>query len=85
MIHNFLDAPKISDYENIVYFVAPSKNYHPLGLFKDKNSKELNFPILFFGHPQNPSIYKAKLINKFTIGIITQVFRFFYKYSKFVF
>ena len=30
MIHHFLDAPKIFDYENIVYNVASSKGYHPL-------------------------------------------------------
>jgi hypothetical protein len=54
MIHNFSNASKISDYENIVYFVALGQEYHPLGLFKDKNLEELNFPTLFFGQPQNP-------------------------------
>jgi hypothetical protein len=33
MIHNFLNTSKISDYENIVYSIAPCQDYHPLGLF----------------------------------------------------
>jgi hypothetical protein len=37
MIHNFLDAPKIMDYENIIYSITPSQNFHPLGLFKNKH------------------------------------------------
>jgi len=51
MIHNFLDDPKIMDYENIIYFIAPSQNFRPLGLFKDKYYEELNFPTLFYGQP----------------------------------
>jgi len=27
-IHNFLDIPKIMDYENIIYCIAPSQNFH---------------------------------------------------------
>jgi hypothetical protein len=38
MIHKFLDAPKIMDYENIIYSIAPNQNFHPLGLFKNKHS-----------------------------------------------
>jgi hypothetical protein len=52
MIHNFLDAPKIMDYENNIYFNAPNQNFHLLSLFKDKHSKELNFLILFYGQLQ---------------------------------
>jgi hypothetical protein len=48
MKHNFLDAPKIMDYENIIYYIVPSQNFHPLSLFYGKHSKELNFPILFY-------------------------------------
>ncbi len=52
MIHNFLDVPKIMDYENTtIYFVAPSQNFHPLGLFKVKCLEELNFSTLFNGQP----------------------------------
>jgi hypothetical protein len=28
------------DYKNRIYFIAPSQNFHPLGLFQDKHSKE---------------------------------------------
>jgi hypothetical protein len=51
MIHNFLDGPKIIDYKNTIYSIAPSQNFHPLGLFKDKHSKELKFSTLFYGQP----------------------------------
>jgi hypothetical protein len=33
MIHNFLEAPKIMDYENIMYIIAASQHFHLLGLF----------------------------------------------------
>jgi hypothetical protein len=39
MIHNFLNAPKIMDYESTIYFIALSQDFHPLGLFKDKHLK----------------------------------------------
>jgi hypothetical protein len=39
IIHNFLNVPKIIDYENITYSIAPSQDFHPLGLFKDKHLK----------------------------------------------
>jgi hypothetical protein len=39
------------DYENIIYSIAPSIDFHPLGLFKNKHSKELYFPTLFNGQP----------------------------------
>ncbi len=51
MIHNFLEAQKIMDYENTIYFITPSEHFHPLCLFKDKHSKELKFLALFYGHP----------------------------------
>jgi hypothetical protein len=35
MIHNLLEAPKIIDYENTIYCIAPSQHFHPLGLIKD--------------------------------------------------
>jgi hypothetical protein len=40
------------DYENNVYFIALSQNFHPLGLFKYKHSKEQNFPTLFYEQPR---------------------------------
>ncbi len=48
MIHNFLDVPKIMNYENTIYFVAASQNFHPLSLFKYKNSKKQKNSILFY-------------------------------------
>jgi hypothetical protein len=47
MIPNFLDTPKIMVDENLIYYVAPSQNFHLLGLLKNKHSEELNFPTLF--------------------------------------
>ncbi len=58
MIHNFLHASKINDYENVIYSIAPSQNFHPLGYFKDNHLEELNFPTLFYGHPQSLTISK---------------------------
>jgi hypothetical protein len=34
MIHNFLNVKKIMDYENTIYSIASSQNFHPLGLLK---------------------------------------------------
>ncbi len=52
IIHNFLDVAKIMEYENIIYYIAPSQDFHLLGLFKDKHLEEQNFPILFYGQLQ---------------------------------
>jgi hypothetical protein len=51
MIHNFLDALKIMDYENIIYYIASNQNFRRLGLFKYKHLKELSFSTLFYGQP----------------------------------
>jgi hypothetical protein len=51
MIHNFLNVLKIMDYENIIYFIALSQDFYPLGLFKNKHSEKLNFLTLFHGQP----------------------------------
>jgi len=40
------------DYESTIYYIAPSQYFHPLGLFKSKHSKELNFSTLFYGQLQ---------------------------------
>jgi hypothetical protein len=45
----FLDTSKTDDYENIVYSIAPSQDFHHLGLFRDNHSKELKFSTLFMG------------------------------------
>jgi hypothetical protein len=49
MIHNFLEVLKIMDNYNIMYPIAPRQNFHPLGLFKYKHSKKLNFQTLSYG------------------------------------
>ncbi len=51
MIHNFLNAPKIMDYENTIYSNALSQNFHPLGLFLNKHLEELNFQTSFYRQP----------------------------------
>jgi len=50
------------DYENTIYFIVSNQNFHPLGLSKDKHSKELNFPTCFTGNFDN--FFKAFHINK---------------------
>jgi len=50
MIHEFLNAQKIMDYENIIYYIAPSQNFCPLFLFKYQHSKELIFQHYFKGN-----------------------------------
>ena len=65
MVHNFLDYEIIQDYDKISsdapsengLCVAPSVEYHAIGIFKDKHSEELNFPTLFYGHPRNEKMY----------------------------
>ncbi len=49
MIHKFLDVPKRMDYENIVYSIAPSQNFHNLSLFQYKHLEDLKIPTLFYG------------------------------------
>jgi len=48
MIHKFLNVPKIMNYDNIIYSIAPNKKFHLLNLFKYKHLKELNFSTLFY-------------------------------------
>jgi hypothetical protein len=47
MIHNCLDIPKMMDYDNTIYSITLSQNFHLLGLFKNKHLEELDFPTLF--------------------------------------
>ncbi len=49
MIHNFWDASKKMDYDNIIYFIAPNQNFHPLNLFRNKHSKEQKNSTLLYG------------------------------------
>jgi hypothetical protein len=52
MIHKFLDILEIMNYENTIYSITLNQNFYPLGLFKNTHSKEQNFPMLFYGQPQ---------------------------------
>ena len=42
---------QIIDHEEKAKYIAPCEVQKPLGLFKDKYSKEYYFPNLFFGCP----------------------------------
>jgi hypothetical protein len=53
MIHNFLDALNIMDYENIIYSIALSQNFHPFNLFTDKHLETLNFQHCFTSNLDN--------------------------------
>ncbi len=33
MIENVLDTPNMMDYENIIYFIAPKKNFNPFDYY----------------------------------------------------
>jgi hypothetical protein len=46
--HNFLNAPKIMDYENTIYYITLIQNFHPLGLFKYEHLEESKFSTLFY-------------------------------------
>jgi hypothetical protein len=43
------------DYDNTIYFIAPSQYFHLWNSFKDKHSEELNFPTLFYRQLQQVS------------------------------
>ena len=57
LVHNFLDSEKIYDFDNMIS-IAPSQEYSPVGIFKDKHSEELNYPTLFYGYPREDMILK---------------------------
>ena len=57
LVHNFLDSEKIYDFENLMS-IAPSQDLSLIGIFKDRNSEELNYPTLFSGYPQDEKIVK---------------------------
>jgi hypothetical protein len=39
-----------------ILFVALSQNYKPVGFFQNQNNEKCNYPTLFFGMSQKPSI-----------------------------
>jgi hypothetical protein len=48
MIHKFLEAPKIMDYDNTMYTIAPSQHFHLPSLFLNKHLEKLKFSTLFY-------------------------------------
>jgi hypothetical protein len=58
MIHDFLNASKIKDCKNVIYFIASSQDFHLWSLFKDQHFEKLNLPTLFYGHPCNLTIFE---------------------------
>jgi hypothetical protein len=57
LIHNFLDLKKNYYFGNLMS-IAPNQECSLMGVFKDKNSEELNYPTLFYGHWWNEKITK---------------------------
>ena len=53
LVHGYSEAHLIHDLDTIIIQITPSEGFHPLGIFQDKLSGELNFLTLFFGssHP----------------------------------
>jgi hypothetical protein len=51
MIYKFLDILEIMNYDNTTYCITSNQKFYPLGLFKNKHSKEQNFRMLFYGQP----------------------------------
>jgi hypothetical protein len=52
MIRNFLDAPKIMDYENIIYFITPNQNFHPLGFTLKLTFRRTKFSSIVLWQPR---------------------------------
>jgi hypothetical protein len=55
LMHIFSSIDQIMSDESVITMTF-SQDYKPLGLFQNPNSKECNYPILFFGMPRKPSI-----------------------------
>ena len=52
IVHGFGQSHLIDDLDTSIIQIAPSEGFHPLGIFHDKFSEELNFPTLFYGYSQ---------------------------------
>jgi hypothetical protein len=48
LVHGFTDSQCIRDLQDKIVKIAPIEGQRPLGIFKDKFAKELNFPKLFY-------------------------------------
>jgi hypothetical protein len=58
LIHRLIDSQCIRDLQDKTVEIAPAEGKRPLGIFKDKVSKEMNFPTLFYGDPHPSDITK---------------------------
>jgi hypothetical protein len=84
MIHYVLDSDRINDYDKMLV-VAHSEDYYPLSIFKNKYSKELNFPTLFYGYSRDKIIYENFFIMLLQSGsfsikimILPEIFKIFF-------
>lgn len=48
LIHEYTDSRCIHNMVEKIIEIAPVEDYYPIGIFKDKYAKEMNFPTLFF-------------------------------------
>jgi hypothetical protein len=51
LVHGFTNSSCIRDLQDKIVEIAPGEGQHPLGVFKDKFTEEMNFPTLFYGDP----------------------------------
>jgi hypothetical protein len=58
LVHGFIESQHIHDLQDKIIEVAPAEGKRPLGIFKDKYAKEMNFPTLFYGNPHDNDIVK---------------------------
>lgn len=65
--HGFSELYIIYYLHNNEIDIAPSEAYRLLGIFKDKSSKEMSFPMLFYGKKR-----ANKVTKKFTYHYIVQ-------------
>jgi hypothetical protein len=56
LVHGFTDSQCIRDIQDKIVEIAPIEGQHPLGIFKYKFAKEMNFPTLFYGDPHGTDI-----------------------------
>ena len=56
LVHGFTDSQCIRDLQEKIVEIAPADGQCPLGIFKDKFAKEMNFPTLFYGYPRPTDI-----------------------------
>jgi hypothetical protein len=67
LIHGFIESQHIHDLQEKIIEITHTGRKHPLGIFKDKYAKKMNFPTLFYGDLREANIVKIfsyqKIIN----------------------